>query len=104
MKNQTSKTIRSFQTSVNAIINRIAFASFITLFLLNGLVSAQSAQVVPSLSLVDQTNSASASGEVRREGVSTRPTLSLSIIAARPSAMGTGQITEPRAITGRVMR
>ena len=64
MKNQTSKTIRSFQTSVNAIINRIAFASFITLFLLNGLVSAQSAQVVPSLSLVDQTNSASASGEV----------------------------------------
>jgi len=64
MRNQTSKTIRSFQTSVNAIINRIAFASFITLFLLNGLVSAQSAQVVPSLSLVDQTNSASASGEV----------------------------------------
>ena len=48
MKDQTSKTIRSFQTTVNAIINRIAFASFTTLFLLNGLMSAQSAQVVPS--------------------------------------------------------
>jgi hypothetical protein len=48
MKSQTSKTIRSFQTTVNAIINRIALASFITLLLLNGLMSAQSAQVAPS--------------------------------------------------------
>ena len=50
---------------MNAIINRIAFASFITLFLLNGLMSAQSAQGVPSRSLADQTKSASASNEVR---------------------------------------
>jgi Peptidase A4 family len=57
MKSQTSKTM-------SAIINRIAFASFIALFLLNGLVSARSAQVVPSGSLVDQTKSASASDVV----------------------------------------
>jgi len=75
MKNQIRNTIRSFQTTLNAISNRIAFATLITLFMVNGLMSAQSAQVVPSRSLVDQTKSAGASdvaamyGPMRNHGI-----------------------------------
>ena len=68
MKNQIRKTIRSFQATLNAISNRIAFATLTTLFLLNGLMSAQSAQVVPSRGSIEQAKSASASDAARAYG------------------------------------
>jgi len=70
MKNQIRKTIRSFQTTLNAIANRIAFATLITLFLLNGLMSAQSAtpQFVTFRDFIDQTTTADAGDYLARPG------------------------------------